>query len=99
MMKPSIQAKLEGLIERYEEISHLLSDPSIISNQSQFRDLSKEYSHLEPIVACFNRYFDNEKIMLENKELLNDADPEIRTLAEEEIKQASFNEQELEKQL
>jgi peptide chain release factor 1 len=98
-MKPSIQTKLEGLIERYEEISHLLSDPSIISNQSQFRDLSKEYSHLEPIVDCFNHYFENEKTIIENKELLNDSDPDMRALAEEELKQATEREQALEKQL
>ena len=44
MMKPSIQLKLESLIERHEEISVLLSSPDVISDQDKFRDLSKEYA-------------------------------------------------------
>ena len=47
-MKDSIVSKLESLQERHQEISGLLSDPDVISDQNQFRKLSVEYSQLEP---------------------------------------------------
>ena len=46
-MKDSIQERLSGLVERFEEIGHLLSDPNVIGDQDKFRDLSKEYARLE----------------------------------------------------
>jgi len=55
-MKDSIRRKLEGLAERHEEVGHLLSDPDTMADQNKFRDLSKEYSQLEEVVAEFNRY-------------------------------------------
>ncbi len=59
-MKASIQAKLESVSERHEEIAALLGDPDIIADQNQFRELSKEYAQLEPIVSAFSRYTQTE---------------------------------------
>ena len=42
--------RLEHIYERYEELTRLLSDPAIISNQDKFRDLSKEHNDLAEIV-------------------------------------------------
>ena len=55
-MKPSIITKLESLKERYEELEALLGDASVISDQDKFRAYSKEYSQLEDVVKCFNRW-------------------------------------------
>jgi len=55
-MKDSIIAKLESLKERYEELEALLGDASVISDQDKFRAYSKEYSQLEDVVKCFNRW-------------------------------------------
>ncbi len=55
-MKDSVYRKLEGLVERYEEVQALLSDGGVISDQSRFRELSKEYSQLEPIAQAFDQY-------------------------------------------
>jgi peptide chain release factor 1 len=55
-MKDSIRRKLEKLDERFEEISRLLSDPGVISRQNEFRELSMEYSKLEPLIARYRRY-------------------------------------------
>ena len=52
-MKASIKTKLEGLQERHEEIAALLGDPDTISDQNRFRDLSREYSQLEPVVKAY----------------------------------------------
>ena len=46
-MKESIKNRLETVRERFEEVSGLLSDPDVIGDQNQFRDLSREYAKLE----------------------------------------------------
>ena len=45
-MKESIRYKLESVRDRFEEIAGLLSDPDVINDQNQFRDLSRDYSEL-----------------------------------------------------
>jgi len=55
-MKQSLVTKLESLTDRLQEIEALLADPSVINNQNQFRDLSKEYAEVRPVVACFTDY-------------------------------------------
>lgn len=85
MKKTSLQQKLETLVERHEELRHLLSDPQIISDQNKFRGLSKEYSQLEDVVNCFKSYQDTEHSIESAEKLLQESDPELRELAEEEI--------------
>lgn len=87
-MKSSVQAKLENLIERYEEISALLGEAEIIMNQNKFRDLSKEYAQLEPIVDCFKAYKQAQDDMQSAKEMLNESDAELRAMAKEELASA-----------
>ena len=90
-MKDSIYAKLENLSERFEEIAILLSDPDVISDQNRFRDLSKEYAELRPVVDCFSAY----QLNIENKndalEMMNDSDPEIKSMAADELEEAKAN--------
>lgn len=84
-MKDSIRNKLEGLSDRFEEVGGLLGDPEIIGDQNKFRDLGKEYAQLEPIVKQFQEYGAVLADMESAKEMLNDSDPEIQALGEEEL--------------
>ncbi|MBK2105947.1 peptide chain release factor 1 [Francisella philomiragia] len=98
-MKDSIKAKLQSLIERHEEVSALLGEANVISDQNKFRDLSKEYSHLEPIVKAFKEYTQ----ALEDKEaayeMLNEKDAELVEMAKEELKSANDSIERLEDEL
>lgn len=98
-MKPSIQRKLETLLERHEEISMLLSDNEIINSQDKFRELSKEYAHLEPLVNCFRKYNQCLTNIANAEELRKDSDLEMRTMAEEELAALKAHKEELEQQL
>ena len=89
-MKASIQNKLEFLVERREELSHLLSDPDIIRDQTRFRELSKEYSELEPLVLEFRAYQNAKEAVVSIAAMLKDADPEIRALAQAELADAKM---------
>jgi len=96
-MKTSLQKKLTTLANRYAEISSLLSDPNIIRDQDRFRDLSKEYAQLEPVVNCFQDYLNNQTAFSAAQELLKDS--EFRRMAEEEIETLTEQKTHLEEQL
>ena len=87
-MKQSILLKLENLCERYDEIAALLSEPEVQSNQNKFRALSQEYAQIAPLVACYKRYEQAQQNLTSAKEMANDADPELRELAKEEVDEA-----------
>ena len=84
-MKASIKTKLEGLQERHEEIAALLGDPDTISDQNRFRDLSREYSQLEPVVKAYGDHVSTTGDLESAREMANDSDPEMRDMAKEEI--------------
>src|SRR5690606_11154320 len=84
-MKASIIEKLERLRERYEEVSALLSEADTISNQNKFRELSKEYAELEPVVKAFADYQQLLADMSEAKMLIAEGDADMKEMAEEEL--------------
>ena len=83
-MKDSIRFKLESVSDRFEEIAGLLADPDVISDQNQFRDLSKEYSRLESIVSLFSKYESLQGDIAAAEEMVDDSDKEIRQMGQEE---------------
>lgn len=86
-MKDTIKKKLESLIERYQEVSLLLNDPGTISDQNRFRDLSKEYSHLDPLVECYKTYQENQGAIQSALQLQEESDTELRELAAAELEE------------
>lgn len=96
-MTPDIKVKLQTASERHEEIAFLMSDPDIMSNQNQFRDLSKEYASLEDLVKTFASYVESEKEMQEAKEMMDD--PEMKELAKETLYEAKSDLAKYEKEL
>ncbi|MCG3865899.1 MULTISPECIES: peptide chain release factor 1 [unclassified Photobacterium] len=87
-MKQSILVKLETLVERYEEVQHLLGDPSVLADQNRFRTLSKEYSQLEEVTKCFQAYQQAKEDLVAAEEMAQEDDAEMREMAQEEIKEA-----------
>ncbi|RDH81441.1 MAG: peptide chain release factor 1 [endosymbiont of Galathealinum brachiosum] len=88
-MKDSIRQKLETLCERQEEVGLLLGESEVISNQNKFRELSMEYSQLEPIVKTFNEFQTAEEDVVAANEMLKEDDAEMREMAVEEKKDAT----------
>jgi len=84
-MKESIRLKLESVRDRFEEIAGLLADPDVIADQNQFRNLSKEYSRVEPVVQSFKKYEGILGDMAAAEEMANDADEEVREMGQEEL--------------
>lgn len=74
--------KLEAVEKRYEELTRLIADPEVISNQSEWQKLMKEHASIEDIVLKFREYKKVKQSMEEAEELMQD--PEMKELAEME---------------
>jgi len=98
-MNPSIASKLERLSERLQELNGLLADPDVITNQNSFRDLSREYAEVKPVVECFEQYRRALSALDSARQMLADDDSEIRKLAEDEAAGAEREAAELELEL
>jgi peptide chain release factor 1 len=99
MMNPSIVTKLESLLERHEELQYLLSDSEVIAVQEKFRNFSKEYAELEPVVLCFRQLQQAKQSLSEAEVLQKDSDPDVREMAAEEMSSSSKQIDELEVEL
>lgn len=84
-MKKMFQ-KLEGVEKRYEELNGLISDPEVISNQSEWQKLMKEHGSLEDVVEKYREYKKVKQQLEEAKEMLND--PELKELASMDLEEA-----------
>ena len=84
-MKESIKNRLETVRERFEEVSGLLSDPDVIGDQNQFRDLLREYAKLEPVVGMFRQYESMNEDIAAAEEMAGDSDDAIRKMGQEEL--------------
>lgn len=98
-MKDSIRSKLENLAERQQELAALLAEPEIANDQKQFREFSQEYAQLEPVIGCFRDFEETQNALNEAKVLLKDQDPELRTLAQEEVAAAERKLEQLDQEL
>ncbi|MGD8345758.1 MAG: peptide chain release factor 1 [Lysobacterales bacterium] len=84
-MKSSIRDRLMQVAARYEEIGLLLSDPSVFSDQDRFRELSREYAQLEPVVQSWSKWQRAQASIDEARQMLEEPDPDLRAMANEEI--------------
>ncbi|WP_371372514.1 peptide chain release factor 1 [Thalassotalea aquiviva] len=98
-MNESVYQKLEGLVERFEEVQALLSDPDTIADQEKFRTLSKEFSQLEEITKVFGAYKTAQDDYALAQDMLKDEDPDMREMAQEEYKEAKSAIEELTQEL
>ena len=88
-MKESIRQKLQKAEERWEEVGHMLADPAVIGQSDQFRELSVEYSRLQPTAEAFREFRALEAELASAEEMRLDADAGMRTLGEEESRRLS----------
>jgi peptide chain release factor 1 len=98
-VKPSIRHKLDHLSQRFEEITALLAEPEVQNDQDRFRALSREYAQLNPLVTCFRKYLATLEAIDYARGLLEDRDPEVRSLAKEELTDAESKAETLEQEL
>jgi peptide chain release factor 1 len=77
--------RLQEVERRYEELERLVVDPAVIANRREFAALARERSQLEETVQRFRERRQLERDIAEHKELLSDADADVRALAKSEL--------------
>lgn len=96
-MKETIRLRLDQIADRFEEVTALLGDPDVISDNAKFRALSVEHSELSEVVAVWQAFLQCEEDLATANEMLSD--PDMRELAQDEIDTASVQLDELSAQL
>ena len=76
--------KLEALEKQYLEFEKQLAEPDIFEDQEKYRKITKAHADLDDIVHLFRKYKAAKQQYEDNKELMHDSDPEIKSMAEEE---------------
>jgi peptide chain release factor 1 len=84
-MKDSIRQRLERMVDRFEEVGGLLADPATDGGSQQFRELSMEYSRLQPLTERFQAYRALEGELETAQQMAADPDLSMRAMAAEEV--------------
>ena len=89
-----MRSRLEHLCPRRIEVDALLAEPETASDMERFRKLSRERAELEPVVEAFTAFARTEEDLATAQEMLSD--PDLKSMAEEEIKGGRAKLEELE---
>jgi peptide chain release factor 1 len=90
--------KLEALHAEFLELQGMISDSSLMSDARKYKALMRRYKELDSITGCYAEYLSAQNQMVETKQLLvGEKDPDMQSLAKEEILaiEESLNEIEL----
>jgi peptide chain release factor 1 len=81
-----MQEKIAKIAERYDELERKMADPKNLADYQKIAELAQERSEIQPVVQCYQQYLDVTRDIEETRELLTLAeDPEMVSMAEEEI--------------
>jgi peptide chain release factor 1 len=91
--------RLEAIQNNFFLLEEQMSDPALLSDQTRYAKISKDYFKQKEIVEAFQRY----KKLLDNiagaKELLREKDDEIREMAKLELQELEPQKEPLEEEL
>ena len=96
-MKASLRGKLDGLAARLAELNGLLAAESATRDMEQFRKLSREHSELSGLVSLYDRFCQAERAAAAARDMA--LDPQTRSFAEDELKEARTTMDRLEREL
>jgi peptide chain release factor 1 len=91
--------KLDQIEARFEELSGRMADPEFISDPEQYRKAAKTHSELAGIVAKYRAWKQASAHAEEARSMLEDADPELRGMAAEEVERLGPELERLESEL
>jgi peptide chain release factor 1 len=96
-MKPSIASKLAQLGARLEELTMLLSSEDVTRDMDNYRKLTREHAEIGPVVDLYAAYRKAERDVAAALEMAGD--PEMRELAEAEVREGRQQLEQIEAQL
>jgi peptide chain release factor 1 len=96
-MEDKLRNKLQDIAERHEELGEMLCAPEVVGNKPRFLAASREHADLRPVAEAYARFRQAEQGLAEARELL--ADPDMRELAEADVRGLEGQVQALEAEL
>jgi peptide chain release factor 1 len=86
-LDPKLDERLRDAERRFQEVNQALASPEVLASPDKLRGLSRERSHLEPVIEAGGALRAALSEHRSAAELLEDADdPDLRSLAEEELR-------------
>ena len=90
MADNNLLSRLDGIDARFEEVSTLITDPSVIVDMKRYVRLTKEYKDLEKLLGATRRYRTMISNIDEARQVLEtESDDELRQMAREELDEAT----------
>src|SRR5271163_3029547 len=91
--------RLDQLEARYEDLGKQMSDPTLVNDQKKFQSVAKQHRDMEPTVEKFREYRSIKTAVADARAMLNETDPDIRAMAQEELLTLEPRLEEVEEQL
>jgi peptide chain release factor 1 len=96
----TLTEKLDQLDVRYQQMTHELSTPEVVSDSARFQKLAKQHSELEEIVNKHREFKQIEKDLVDTRQMIVESqDAEMRHLAQEEERQLNARREQIEREL
>lgn len=77
--------KLRQVKDRYQYLEERMADPEVATDAKKFAKYNKEYKDLKEIVEAYDSYTEIMEGIESAEEMKKDEDPEMRTMAQEEL--------------
>ena len=84
-MKPFMRAQLERSVQRLSELDFLLSREDIMQDMTQFMALSREHAEVVALVTPYQKWLQHSADMEAAQTMLQDSDPDVQAMAQEEL--------------
>jgi peptide chain release factor 1 len=96
----SIVEKLEAIKARFDDLGVALTNPEIVSDNTRFSQVSKEYRKLEKIVVVYKSYrICVDSLDFAREVLETESDEELRSMAKEDLEKLEVQKNELEEEM
>jgi peptide chain release factor 1 len=93
------QEKLDGIESRFEELTRQMADPAVIYDSEQYRKVTKAHSELSEVVAKYREWKKVHGDLAEARGMLDETEPELKQMAEDEVARLEPVEQRIEEEL
>ncbi|MBU3852096.1 MAG: peptide chain release factor 1 [Candidatus Paralactobacillus gallistercoris] len=89
--------QLQGVVDRYDELQELMSDPDVIADTKRYMELSKEEGSIREVVSKYKHYRQVVKDIADSEEVLRETkDPDLEELAKDDLANLTKEKEELE---
>src|SRR3974390_1604240 len=96
----TLYEKLDQIENRYQEMTAELSSPEILNDSANYQKLARRHSELSEMVEKYRERKILDKNFTEAKQMaLESDDPEMKQMAEDEVKQLTERREAVEREL